>query len=88
MPKNFRQDEPNKRDLGDFGERLRPTRRLDLEIGRIRPYVAYIDRWPNEMGRFASSLTGAHVSETSPESTNRNNGGETSYARFHVHTLK
>jgi CspA family cold shock protein len=65
------------------------TRRLGLEIADIRPHLASIDRWPNELGRFASLPTGAHVSGiSSPKSISRNNGGETSYAKSHVHTLK
>jgi hypothetical protein len=38
-------------------------------------------------GRFASFLTGAHVSDTSPKSTNRDNGAETSRVQSHVHTV-
>jgi|GEM_PF-6600348 len=34
-----------------------------LDIAPIRAHIALIDTWPNDLGRFASLLTGAHVSD-------------------------
>ena len=35
----------------------------DLDFAPIRVHIVLIDTWPNDLGRFASSLTGAHVSD-------------------------
>ena len=40
--------------------RRRPA---DLDAAPIRVHIVPIDCWPNDLGRFASSLTGAHVSD-------------------------
>jgi hypothetical protein len=37
--------------------------RSDLDAGAVRVHMRAIDTWPNDLGRFASSLTGAHVSD-------------------------
>ncbi len=40
-----------------------------LDIALFRAHMTLIDTWPNDLGRFASLLTGAHVSD--PFSKNR-----------------
>ena len=35
----------------------------NLDFAPIRVHMVLIDTWPNDLGRFASVLTGAHVSD-------------------------
>jgi hypothetical protein len=35
----------------------------DLDGAVIRVHMGVIDTWPNDLGRFALPLTGAHVSD-------------------------
>jgi CspA family cold shock protein len=44
------------------GHRAR-SRPVDLDVAPIRVHIVPIDTWPNDLGRFASLLTGVHVSE-------------------------
>jgi hypothetical protein len=53
-----------------------------LEEVPIQPYVSGVIRYLAErLGRSASLLTSEHVSDTSPKSTNRDNGAEKNFAR-------
>ena len=53
-----------------------------LEEVPIKPYVTAVIRYLAErLGRSASLLTSEHVSDTSPKSTNRDNGAE-NFARL------
>ena len=48
-------------------EAFRTRRPADLDFAPIRVHTVLIDTWPNDLGRFASSLTGAHVSDPFPK---------------------
>jgi hypothetical protein len=47
----------------DIGKAEARRRRADLDSAPILVHMVLIDCWPNDLGRFASSLTGAHVSD-------------------------
>ncbi len=38
-------------------------RLIDLDFVPIPVHIVQIDTWPNDLGRFASFLTGVHVSD-------------------------
>ncbi len=46
-----------------------------LEVASLNPYMCFIDTWPTGPLRLVPD--GAHVSEISPKSTNRDDGRDT-----------
>jgi hypothetical protein len=55
----------------DIGKAEARRRRADLDSAPILVHMVLIDCWPNDLGRFASSVTARTFQTPSPKSINR-----------------
>jgi hypothetical protein len=73
-----------KQDPRRTSARRRPA---DLDAAAIRVHMELIDTWPNDLGRFASLLTGAHVSDPFSKIDQPTNGADSSAPKSYVYVV-
>jgi CspA family cold shock protein len=72
------------RRLGRRGDSRRP---VDLDFAPIRVHIAVIDTWPNDLGRFVSSQTGAYVSDPLLQKSINRQSADLSALRSYVYVV-
>jgi hypothetical protein len=71
-----------------YPKRISARRRpADLDFTPIRVHIVVIDTWPNDLGRFASSLTGAHVSDPFSKIDEPRKAADPSASESHVYVV-
>ena len=73
------------RSTAEIGNGLGPA---DLDGAAIRVHMGAIDTWPNDLGRFALPLTGAHVSDPFSKIDQSTKGADLSVLKSYVYLVK